>query len=200
MGMYVALFTLSDENIEKLRADPALVWKVVSPETPEAYEIARKGPPSGILSRIFGRKKAPVVQVTDFTLADDEVAQVDLDKAWHALHYLLTGTAWEGEEPFNFIVSGGVEVGEDIGYGLARALTSQQVQSLNTVLQRIDEPFLKRRYNPQKMMALEIYPEVWDRDPADEDNLRYCLDAFAELKTFVAQAAERNVGFIVYLY
>ena len=28
MGMYVALFTLSDENIEKLRADPALVWKV----------------------------------------------------------------------------------------------------------------------------------------------------------------------------
>ncbi len=200
MGMYASVFTLSDENIEKLRADPALVWKVVTPEIPEAYERARNWPPPGLLSRLFGRKKAPAVEVTDFTLADGEVTEVDLDKAWHAIHYLLTGTAGEGEEPFNFIVSGGIVVGDDIGYGLTRALTSQQVQSLNTGLQRMDEPFLKRRYNPEKMMALEIYPEVWDRDPQKQDNLGYCLGAFDDLKSFVAQAAERNVGLIVYNY
>ena len=24
-------------------------------------------------------------------------ADLDIDKAWHAIHFLLTGTAWEGE-------------------------------------------------------------------------------------------------------
>ena len=199
MGMYAALYTLSDENIEKIRADPALVWKVVAPEEPEIYEKVRNGPKPGLLSRIFGHKKAPAVEVIDFSLGDDEVADLDLEKAWHAIHYLLTETAWEGEEPFNFMVSGGIDVGEDTGYGLSRAFTSEQVKSINTVLQPIDEPFLKGRYNPEKMMTLEIYPEIWDREAEREENLRYYLDTFEELKSFVAQAAERNVGFIVYI-
>ena len=33
--------------------------------------------------------------------------ELEVDKAWHGLHFLLTGTAWEGDFPLNFIVSGG---------------------------------------------------------------------------------------------
>ena len=40
---------------------------------------------------------------------------VDVDKAWHCLHFLLTGTASEGEPPMDFVVRGGTEVGEDMG-------------------------------------------------------------------------------------
>lgn len=41
-----------------------------------------------------------------------------MDKAWHGIHYLLTGTAWEGDPPLNFLVTGGREVGtEEIGIG-----------------------------------------------------------------------------------
>lgn len=40
-----------------------------------------------------------------------------LDKAWHGLHFLFTGTAWEGDPPLNFLVSGGREIGDvDVGY------------------------------------------------------------------------------------
>ena len=197
MGMYLELYTLSDENIEKVLADPPLIWKVVAPESPERYDDARKEPPAGLLSRIFGRKKAPTVHVTDFTLADGEVVQADVDKAWHGIHYLLTKTAWEGEAPLDFIVRGGRELGIEVGYGV-RLMTSNEVQYLNAALQPIDEAFLKGRYNPSEMMRLEIYPEVWDRDPEEEDNFGYCLDYFNALKSFVAQAAERNMGIVTF--
>jgi hypothetical protein len=35
------------------------------------------------------------VQVDEVKLA----METDLDKAWHAIHYLLTGSAWGGELP-----------------------------------------------------------------------------------------------------
>jgi uncharacterized protein DUF1877 len=198
MGMYLELYTLSDENIEKVLADPPLIWKVVAPENPERYDEARNEPPAGLLSKIFGRNKAPAVHVTDFNLAEGEVAHEDVDKAWHGIHYLLTKTAWEGEAPLDFIVRGGREVGDiEVGYDV-RLMTSNEVQSLNAALQPIDEAFLKSRYNPSEMMRLEIYPEVWDRDPEDEDNFGYCLDYFNALKSFVAQTANRNMGIVIY--
>ena len=200
MSMCLGLCTLSDENIERVLADPPLIWKVVAPDDPESYEKAREERPVGFLSKIFGRKQAPAAHVTDFSLADGEVADTDLDKAWHGIHYLLTRTAWEGEEPLSFLVRGGSEVGDiDVGYGPARALTSKQVHSLNAALQPIDEAFLKGRFSPSEMMTLEIYPAIWDRDPLEDDTFGYCLENFETLKSFVAQAAERNMGLIVYL-
>lgn len=32
---------------------------------------------------------------------------LDLDKAWHGLHYVLTGTAAQGEEPWGYLLTGG---------------------------------------------------------------------------------------------
>jgi hypothetical protein len=44
-------------------------------------------------------------------------AELDGDKAWHGIHFLLTGTAGEGTPPLDFIVRGGQEVGDiDVGY------------------------------------------------------------------------------------
>lgn len=197
MSMILGLCTLSDKNIERLIADPPLIWKVLAADDPDAYAQARHEPPPGLLSKIFGRKKS---HVTDFSLADGEGACIDLDKAWHGIHYLLTGTAWEGEEPVNFLASGGREVGDiDVGYGPARVVTSKQVQSLNAALQPIDEAVLKSRFNPSQMMTLGIYPEIWDRDPAEDDAFGYCAEFFEMLKSFVAQAAEQKMGLIVYL-
>src|SRR5690348_12146296 len=54
---------------------------------------------------------------------------VDVDKAWHCLHFLLTGTAWGGEPPLNFVAIGGTEIGEeDVGYGPARGFASQELR------------------------------------------------------------------------
>jgi hypothetical protein len=43
----------------------------------------------------------------DDDLEKTEDPSIDLDKTWHGIHYLLTGTTWEGEPPFSFLVAGG---------------------------------------------------------------------------------------------
>ena len=65
--------------------------------------------------------------ITDF-LDEEGFADFDIDKAWHGIHYLLTGTAWEGAAPLNFLVAGGRPVGDvDVGYGPARAFSGAEV-------------------------------------------------------------------------
>ncbi|HZI50489.1 MAG TPA: YfbM family protein [Terriglobia bacterium] len=198
MGMYLELIPLSNENISKVLQDPPLVWKVVAPDDPEPYETARKEASSaGFFSKLFGGRRPPDPALT---LSDGEgdSASLSLDKAWHGIHYMLTRSAWEGEEPLNFLVSGGKEVGDlEVGYGPARVFTPDQVQRIHSALRPLDEAFLRGRFNPTEMMKLEIYPEIWDRDPSDDDTFGYCMENFTGLKDFIETAAGRKIGLLV---
>lgn len=197
MGMCLGLCTLGDANIRKVLADPPLVWKVIAPDDPEAYETAR-GPSGGFLAKLFGSKKRAPDDA--LVLAGGEVMDSDLDKAWHGIHYLLTQTDWEGAEPLDFLVRGGEEVrGIEVGYGPARVLTAAQVQRVHDALASIDVEFLRRRFAPEQMMKLKIYPEIWDRDAQEDDTFGYCAEYFAVLKAFVGSAAEKNLGLVLYL-
>jgi len=46
---------------------------------------------------------------------------MDVDKAWHGTHYLLTGDAWGGQPPLANVVLGGAEIGDDHVYRRHRA-------------------------------------------------------------------------------
>ena len=86
---------------------------------------------------------------------------IDLDKAWHGIHFVLTGSAWGGEPPLNFLVSGGTEVGEvDVGYGPARAFTSVEVRQIHEALARIPPEEFVRRINLSALADAGIYPDV----------------------------------------
>ena len=37
MGMVLTLHTIRDENIDRLHADPPLVWRFLVPDLPELY-------------------------------------------------------------------------------------------------------------------------------------------------------------------
>ena len=75
--------------------------------------------------------------ITGFLFGKFEDAEVDpadvyeLDKAWHGLHYLLTGAAWEGKAPLNFI-NAGTQIGEDdVGDWLAKGFTAAEVAAIS---------------------------------------------------------------------
>src|SRR5262249_19169224 len=79
---------------------------------------------------------------------EKEVGQVDLEKAWHGIHFLLTGSAWDGEEPLCYLVTGGEQIGEeDVGYGPARALKPQQVAAWASALSAVSVDELSNRFN-----------------------------------------------------
>jgi len=123
--------------------------------------------------------------------------ELEIDKAWHGLHFLLTGTAWEGDFPLNFIATGGQEVGDDLGYGPARALTSGEVHKIDAALEPLTRGALVQRFDPARMTELEIYPFGWSDDPDGE--LEYLLDFYAELRAFLRRTAERRDALLVYL-
>src|SRR5512137_2747770 len=73
-----------------------------------------------------------------YEFIEEERTSTDLDKAWHGIHWLLTGSTDGGDEPFCFLMFGGEPVGDvDVGYGPARALTSQQVAAWSSALSGI---------------------------------------------------------------
>jgi hypothetical protein len=202
MGMYVALASLSDATIARLHADPPLVWQIIAPDDPEAIARARGAPKRpGLLARLFGRgaAEAPAPAApAPVVLAGDEGEILDLDKSWHGIHYLLTGTAWEGDPPLNFLVTGGREVGDDeVGQGPARTYTAAETREIAGALAAVGDPELRSRFAPDAMMRLEIYPEIWDRDPAEDDTLGYLLEYLGLLRTAVATVVERGHGLLV---
>jgi hypothetical protein len=129
---------------------------------------------------------------------DEPPNYIDLDKAWHGIHFMLTGSADGGDEPLSLAVLGGEEVGEDMGYGPARLLTPDQVQAVSAALSALDEESFRCRFAPQKMEAAGIYPDViWVRD--GQEALDYVMEYYRQLVTFYADTAARGDGAILWL-
>jgi hypothetical protein len=78
--------------------------------------------------------------------------EVDLDKAWHGLHFLFTGASDGGDEPACYLLSGGEEVGEDEwGDPVARMLGPAQVRSFGGFLNELGRDTLTARFDPARM-------------------------------------------------
>ena len=129
---------------------------------------------------------------------------IDLDKAWHGLHYLLTGTAWDGQEPACYLVGGGEQIGDeeehDVGYGPARLLSPAQVAAFASVAAALTPAEIQKRLNPAEMARLEIYPEIWSRTEQDaQDNYDYLVEYAADLQGFLSRAVELQHAVVIYL-
>ena len=201
MGMRLELIIVSDATIARLHADPPLVWALVNPDEPEAVAAARADAVRpGFLARLFGRRPAPVEGPTTLPLEPGEGAATDLDKAWHGIHYLLTGTAWEGDPPLDALLRGGREMPDiDVGYGAPRTLTAAETLTFANALAALSDDELRRRFAPADMTQLEIYPEIWDRDPSEDDTLGYLLEYALRLREHLADAVAQRRGLLIML-
>lgn len=128
-----------------------------------------------------------------------EEAEADLDKAWHGIHFLLTGSAWGGPEPVCYLLQGGEDVGDvDVGYGPARALRPRQVAEFSAAVAKISSEELRSRFDPTALKAAEIYPEIWGRDPAQDDALGYLTEHFELLQSVLADCAAEGKALLIY--
>jgi hypothetical protein len=133
----------------------------------------------------------------DMILADGgptAARRLDLDKSWHGLHYLLTGTAWDGAPPFSLAILGGAEIGEDTGYGPPRYLTPEEVRAVAGALHRTPHESFLARFDPAAMNAAEIYSGGWENCAAQA--MRQQLGHLAE---FYASAAADGMAVLICL-
>lgn len=190
MSMICHLRQVTDEQIDQLLANPQdIVFLLYGP--PPA-------PKPGLFRRLL-RRLMPAstrTQPRPWTPPTADEA-TDLDKAWHGIHFLLTGSVWGGNEPFCYLVTGGTQVGAiDVGYGPARALRSDQVKRFHETLAPITHEFLRSRYDPAKMKEEDVYPSIWKEDVGALD---YLLEYVDILRAFLQSTVQKNRGLLVYI-
>lgn len=123
---------------------------------------------------------------------DDPPDWFDVDKTWHAIHYMLCGEPYEGSEPGVLVIMGGTELGDDENYGPARYLTPEQVREVAHFLDGVPPKEFARHYAPAAMDAADIYPKIWVRDGAQ--GLEYILMHYEPLRTFYRGMAAKGHG------
>jgi Domain of unknown function (DUF1877) len=130
-----------------------------------------------------------------------------LDKAWHGISFLLSGEEWPSEaDPPKNAICGGKEFGPDLGYGSPRFFSASEAVLIANGLELVTEEGLKERYDPQKMMDENIYPNTWDRDiegseeyEEEESEFEYLTDFFHPLRTFYLSVRDRKRAVITWI-
>jgi hypothetical protein len=137
------------------------------------------------------------VAVPDYLYRTRADEGIDIDKAWHAIHFMLTGQLYGGDGPLAKAVLGGVPIGdEDVGYGPARGLSAVEVKEVSCALQQLSKSDLRAKFDAEALSEAEIYPEIWDE--ADEA-LDYVLDNFFEMQRFYQDAATKDMAAILFV-
>jgi hypothetical protein len=197
--MIMTVTAVSDATIERVLSDPPLIWQVIHPGMPAPIPaIEQKTPP--FLGKLFGKpqpEETPEPAAATLVLGEDEMDTLDLDKAWHILHFMLGNDVWDGNPPLNFILLGGEDVGKiDVGYGPARAMRSGDVQIAKEALDKVSDDEIRSRFDPSAEGMSEVYPNGWHEPDPTGQGLQYILDNMASLREFLATTARRRHGLI----
>ena len=124
---------------------------------------------------------------------------LNLHKSWHVLHYLFTGRAWDGPMPAATLLLGGKEIGEDMGYGRARAVPAKDTAAFAHYLSGQSADALIGRLDLPAMQRLDIYgaedAEDGSRDELAEDIAHF----FPALQAYVGDAARANAGLVIWM-
>jgi len=142
-----------------------------------------------------------VVSTIDSAYNEPGAGFVDLDKAWHALHYLLTGSARDGEGPLAFLLKGGTPVGdEDLGYGPARVFQPPEVAAIADALADVSQRTLLPRFDLKKLERLELYPGRWSEVNLRSDyDLGYYFGPLEDMKRVTRHGKNDGMGMLVWI-
>lgn len=193
MGLTCSLHRATEPDVARLLADPAAVAGFLDPDDGSAPRV-REVRPRGILGWLLRLTPITISEVDPGSGDDppypppDPDRSIDIEKAWHGLHFLLTGTADEGDEPACYLLRGGEDLDDE---GLIRVLRPGQVRRFSEYLSALEADDLVRRYDPARMTRLEIYPDaIWQQkvEPG-ESPLEWLMDCFEEVRQFLDKAA-----------
>lgn len=126
---------------------------------------------------------------------------LDIDKSWHAIHFVLSGEVWEIDEdnPLSQVVLGGAPVNDDdMGYGPARLLEKDLVKKLADALESWDEKTFRDGFSMAAMVENQIYPVMVNEN--EEQFFEYVWSNFKEVKKFFRQAADCGQNIISFIY
>lgn len=150
--------------------------------------------PQGELDELFADPEA--VSSVLYEKCSEEV--VDLDKAWHAIHFMLTGQQYGGTPPLSNAVFGVEPIGEeDVGYGPALGTSADVAKQIATALSAISDQEFAARFDPEALNSAGIYPQIWDEGAEVLND--YIMPNFLALRGFYQKAAENGLAVITFI-
>ena len=112
---------------------------------------------------------------------EDCPTELDLDKRWRLVEQVLRVGVPAHPMDLAFTVVGGVNCGEDLGYGPLRVLTPAEVQAASVELRRVSGEILQERLNAAS------FPEA---------HSPYVAEDISALSDYYCSAAERGYGMV----
>jgi len=137
----------------------------------------------------------------------------ELDKAWHGIHFLLTGKLKEQAAGFlinegsilrayNWMENYGVDVTD------MRSFTPDEVIKINNILTSKESGELKKYYDPAEMHKNNIYPGIWEKKEFFTSHfiakhfkisprLDYLINNYEKLRIFINDTTKKEMGLII---
>ena len=119
---------------------------------------------------------------------------IDIDKSWHAIHFLLTGEAWSDALPQGALFAGEAVGGDPEVEPVARLLDPETVKAFAGYLSTKPDDFVETTLDFAALEAADIYPQIWDRK--DQTDIEYVALFFRGLRSFVQEAAAANEAIV----
>ncbi|EQF23154.1 hypothetical protein QEW_3781 [Clostridioides difficile CD160] len=133
----------------------------------------------------------------EFVFGDvNENNSINIDKAWHAIHFTLTGCPFGGDDDNIFsklVLSGNVlvEIDEEPP---AMLITANDVKKLSEAMNNLEEQMFRTKFNIGEMLENNIYPVMDDEN--EEEFFEYIWANLIELKKFIEEAANEGQAVI----
>jgi len=166
MSIQVTYRRLNQVELDRLEADPQGAMQ---------YLFSIPGFDLSALSRMLADPSAMQDNAAKMLAALQEKAadstRVDLEKDWHALHFLLTGDAsldpeHHPHDPLYNVVMGGTPTSLEASYEPVRKFEQDDIRQIVAALENISVDELRARFSPEAFNAAEIYPRPtpggWD--------------------------------------
>ncbi|KQN36617.1 hypothetical protein ASG37_13600 [Sphingomonas sp. Leaf407] len=119
---------------------------------------------------------------------------VDFDMGWHALHYLLTGSADDVGHPLGLIIAALPELGADEnGEGGIGLIAPERMKAFADALDAQDDATIARRFDQKAMMKADVY--LADTFVGG-DAIDYILQGLPALRQFAAHCRRTGDGAI----
>lgn len=210
MSLTLLMQPLTDENLSFLIKKPSLIWKVIGNDDTLLCDTVRtRGQIIGNvldhlikstgISGLLKKSGSSELENACFS-SENEQDWVSLDTAWHAIHYMLSGNVFDGTFPMDFLLFGGQDIGTiDVGFGPARAVFSSEIKVIHTFLSGLPTDVFMSAYDADAFCREKIYPEIWYRFYADDENRAYIRDNYEIMKYNVSRAAENNDGMLLWI-
>ncbi|MEO7246952.1 MAG: YfbM family protein [Novosphingobium sp.] len=125
--------------------------------------------------------------------AEKDGSVLDLDKQWHAVHFLLTGSAGPTSSPLSLILGNFQSVGTDCGYGPAWLAPKLFIKAFDHALSALSGADLKARYDAAAMAREQVYlaDTLLQEGEAARDFILHDID---RMRKFFAEAALHSLN------